>query len=230
MFGQLICCQTGRVHAVLSALSVVGQSGAAVWDTYWAGLVLLGATGSIDEYPWSYEQRDLLVSAPYRDVSGLTIGQWPPIGSAEERALLIALLSALAGGGSGTKGSGAGTASQAANAGSTELLALQAAASARAKELQSLLPAGSGGRVTIAVGYARDQQGRIRTLVASSERDRLLRPAVRDALKTDETLVPPGGHAERNIVNYAREQGWHIITVAASRPPCPSCRDLLGGR
>jgi hypothetical protein len=82
----------------------VGDSGYddILLDTYWAGIVLLARGDALDGYVWSLEQRNMLVSTDYREHTGLSIGEWPPIGSPEEEALIAALLGVFHGGGTGS--------------------------------------------------------------------------------------------------------------------------------
>jgi len=105
--------------------------------------------------------------------------------------------------------------------------ASEASVAARAADLQGMLPAGSAGRVTMAVGYARDAQGGLVKLVATSEPRGYLRPGV--TLNDGEIMVSGTGHAEQDIVAYAQARGWEIVTVAAGRPICPPCVDAILG-
>jgi filamentous hemagglutinin len=97
---------------------------------------------------------------------------------------------------------------------------LSAAARARAEELQGQLPAGSQGRVTMAVGMGRDAEGNVQTIVGTSEPGGYLRPGV--TLNPGEVVATAAGHAEVSIIN---EFGPFTdpFYIAAGRPICPIC-------
>jgi RHS repeat-associated protein len=54
-----------------------------------------------------------------------------------------------------------------------------------------------------------------------------LTPAQRAALRPGETAARGPGHAEATVVNAAKKAGVKIDGIAVSRPPCPSCAELL---
>jgi RHS repeat-associated protein len=103
---------------------------------------------------------------------------------------------------------------------------LSAAARARAEELQSQLPAGSQGRVTMAVGMGRDAEGNVQTIVGTSEPDGYLRPGV--TLNPGEVMATGAGHAEVSIIN---EFGPFTdpFYIGAGRPICPDCASAIEG-
>ena len=68
----------------------------------------------------------------------------------------------------------------------------------RAKALQSQLPAGSRGRVTMGAGTGEDASGKIRTVIGTSEPNGYLRPGV--GLADGEDLATGMGHAETSIL------------------------------
>ncbi|TCK95588.1 filamentous hemagglutinin N-terminal domain-containing protein [Paraburkholderia sp. BL9I2N2] len=103
----------------------------------------------------------------------------------------------------------------------------QAYAADRAAQLQSELPAGSQGRVTMGVGVVRDANGNQITVVSTSEPNGYLRPGV--TLNPGEVVIPGTGHAEADIVNWAAQNGYTVQTIGAGRPICPSCASAIGG-
>lgn len=106
---------------------------------------------------------------------------------------------------------------------------LDAVAAARGGELQSLLPAGSAGRVTMGVGIGRDAAGGLRTVIGTSEANGYLRPAVRAAIQAGEEVAPGLGHAEQDILAYMLENEISPLTVGAGRPICPICAGEIRG-
>jgi filamentous hemagglutinin len=42
-------------------------------------------------------------------------------------------------------------------------------------------------------------------------------------------VVKGTGHAEADIVAYAKSQGWTLIGVGATRPICDSCAEEIAG-
>ncbi len=104
---------------------------------------------------------------------------------------------------------------------------LEGQAASRAVELQDLLPAGSQGRVTMAVGKGIDANGTVRTVIGTSEPNGYLRPAVRAALGEEEEIASGLGHAEQSVVSYMSENGTKPITVGAGRPICPPCAQAI---
>ena len=67
--------------------------------------------------------------------------------------------------------------------------AIEDEAAARAGELQDLLPHGSAGRVTRAVGIGEDGSGCLRTVVGTSEPGGYLRPGVAAAIRDSEEIA-----------------------------------------
>lgn len=102
-------------------------------------------------------------------------------------------------------------------------------ANARSVELQNALPAGSQGRVTMSAGVVEDAAGNRITVIGTSEPGGYLRPGVRDALKPGEVVVGGTGHAEVNIVRWAQENGYRVVTVGLGRPHCALCVDAITG-
>jgi hypothetical protein len=94
---------------------------------------------------------------------------------------------------------------------------------ARAAELQRAIPAAQKGRITMAVGLAEDATGSRYVLIGTSELR--LRPGV--TLNLGEILVRGLGHAEANIVNFARQNGLNLLEIGATRPICSSCSSLI---
>ena len=93
----------------------------------------------------------------------------------------------------------------------------------RAQEIQGALPEATQGRVTTAVGSARNADGSTSTLVSTCEGT--LRPGQKAALKPGETAVEgrPRTHAEVNMLNHAKANGQTLESVAPSRPACSNC-------
>lgn len=83
------------------------------------------------------------------------------------------------------------------------------------------------GRVTMGVGVVQDVNGNQIVVVSTSEPRGYLRPGV--TLKPGELVVPGTGHAEADIVNWASQNGYTVLTVGAGRPICPSCAAALTG-
>jgi filamentous hemagglutinin len=44
-----------------------------------------------------------------------------------------------------------------------------------------------------------------------------------------EVIVRGTGHAEADIVAYAAEHGYEVISVGAGRPICPACAGSIAG-
>ncbi|MGD7191143.1 DUF6862 domain-containing protein [Ralstonia pseudosolanacearum] len=103
----------------------------------------------------------------------------------------------------------------------------QAYAASRAAQLQSELPAGSQGRVTMGVGVLQDASGNQVVVVSTSEPRGYLRPGV--TLNPGEIVVAGTGHAEADIVNWAAKNGYTVQTIGAGRPICPSCASAISG-
>jgi RHS repeat-associated protein len=100
-------------------------------------------------------------------------------------------------------------------------------ASQRSAELQDLLPEGTKGRVTMGAGVAKRPDGSRVYLIGTSEKRGYLRLGVEEAIRPDEIIVKGTGHAEQNIVNYARNSNLRIRTVGAGRPICPVCERAI---
>jgi RHS repeat-associated protein len=101
-------------------------------------------------------------------------------------------------------------------------------ASSRVSELQELVPLASRGRVTMGVAVAENSSGLRMVLVGTSEPRGYLRPGVRQALQTFETVVPsPTRHAEQNIITYAQSHDLTLLSIEAGRPPCSDCARLI---
>jgi filamentous hemagglutinin len=64
-------------------------------------------------------------------------------------------------------------------------------------------------------------------LVGRSEPGGYLRPGV--TLNDGEIMAPGIGHAEQDIIAYAKANNWEPVTVAAGRPICPKCVDEILG-
>lgn len=79
----------------------------------------------------------------------------------------------------------------------------------------------------MAVAVAQNSSGERMVLVGTSEANGYLRPGV--FLKENEVVVDGlrGSHAEVDLMKYADEQGWDIVNLAITRPPCNNCSKLL---
>lgn len=100
-------------------------------------------------------------------------------------------------------------------------------AAARAAQLQAQLPAGSAGRVTMGAGVVRDGSGNLIRVVSTSEPNGYLRAGV--TLEPGEVLVRGAGHAEADIVKWAADNGYEVVTIGAGRPICPACAGSISG-
>ncbi len=100
-------------------------------------------------------------------------------------------------------------------------------AAARAVQLQAQLPAGSAGRVTMGAGVVRDGSGNLIRVVSTSEPNGYLRAGV--TLEPGEVLVRGAGHAEADIVKWAADNGYEVVTIGAGRPICPACAGSISG-
>jgi large repetitive protein len=96
---------------------------------------------------------------------------------------------------------------------------------ARIAQLQAAIPENSKGRITMAVAVVEDSNGTRSVLVSTSEPRGYLRPGV--TLHPGETMVHGTGHAEDDIVNYAKAHGLRIIGIGATRPVCAACQDAI---
>ena len=77
----------------------------------------------------------------------------------------------------------------------------------------------------MAVGLTEDANGVQRVLISTSEPRGYLRPGV--MLKPGETMVAGSGHAEADLVSFAKANDLKLLEVAATRPICPSCAGHL---
>jgi filamentous hemagglutinin len=77
----------------------------------------------------------------------------------------------------------------------------------------------------MAVAVAMDAGGNRVVLIATSEPRGRLRPGV--TLNLSEIMVGGSGHAEANIIEYARANALGIIDIGATRPVCVPCQDLI---
>jgi RHS repeat-associated protein len=103
---------------------------------------------------------------------------------------------------------------------------------ARADDLHSALKYQAARNMrTTAVVSATKQDGCQVTVVASNEKDGLDKTQL-TMLQPDEEAVPKGGngvHAEVRAIAYAKERGWTIDDVAASRGICGPCKAAIDG-
>jgi RHS repeat-associated protein len=95
----------------------------------------------------------------------------------------------------------------------------------RAKEIHSALPEATQNRTTTAVAEVTNPDGTVTKLVGSSEKR--LRPAQRGMLSKGEVAVAGEGHAEATVINSAQSSGQQVNRVAASRPICPECEEVI---
>jgi hypothetical protein len=109
--------------------------------------------------------------------------------------------------------------------------ASDAALASRAAEIHGALDPIAQSMRTTAVASVTDAKGASSVLVGSS--NTTLAPAQRAVLGAGETAVRGAGHAEVTVVNAAKAQGMSVDAVAASRPICPTCQQVIkdaGGR
>ena len=71
------------------------------------------------------------------------------------------------------------------------------------------------------VGLAEDAAGVRKILIGTSEPGGYLRPGV--TLAPGEQLVEGLGHAEVDIIDYAKSNGLRLLEVGATRRICASC-------
>lgn len=114
-----------------------------------------------------------------------------------------------------------------ASGGKMSLSDAQAYASGRAAQLQSQLPPGSQGRVTMGVGVVLDSNGNQVVVVSTSEPNGYLRPGV--SLNPGEVVIKGTGHAEADITSWAAQNGYTVQTVGAGRPICANCAIAING-
>jgi hypothetical protein len=96
----------------------------------------------------------------------------------------------------------------------------------RVAELLRAIPAAQKGRITMAVGLAEDASGNRFVLIGTSEKMGYLRRSV-TPLNPGEIGILGSGHAEANIVNFARHNGLNLLEIGATRPICRSCVSLI---
>jgi len=108
------------------------------------------------------------------------------------------------------------------------LLAEDFSVAGRVAELQRAIPAAQKGRITMAVGLAEDASGNRFVLIGTSEKMGYLRQGVLP-LNPGEIGIPGFGHAEANIVNFARQIGLNLLEIGATRPICGRCASLIEG-
>lgn len=77
----------------------------------------------------------------------------------------------------------------------------------------------------MAVGVVEDANGVRSVLIGTSEPAGYLRPGV--SLNPGETMVPGLGHAEEDIINFAKANNLKVIEIGATRPVCVPCQDLI---
>jgi len=106
----------------------------------------------------------------------------------------------------------------------------------RVQELHSGLDKRGQGGKTTAIIVARDENGQIQLLVASSEKS--VRKGVREKMNPDEIQCPGNKrvdpdndndhfhHAEMNGINVVVSTGWKIVELFPSRNACPLCRQM----
>jgi filamentous hemagglutinin len=76
-------------------------------------------------------------------------------------------------------------------------------------------------------GVLEDASGNRITVVATSEPRGYLRPGVK--LRPGEVVVRGTGHAEEDIVAWAAEHGYRLVSIGAGRPVCPTCAGRIAG-
>jgi hypothetical protein len=108
---------------------------------------------------------------------------------------------------------------------SDALLAEGFSVAGRVAELQRAIPAAQKGRITMAVGLAEDASGSRYVLIGTSEPMVRLRPGV--TLNPGEIRVRGFGHAEADIINFARQNGLNLLEIGATRPICRLCGSLI---
>jgi hypothetical protein len=84
----------------------------------------------------------------------------------------------------------------------------------------------------MAVDVAEDAQGTRYVLISSSEREdstglSYIRPQVDSLTQPNEITVPFVGHAEINLLEYAKANRLRLIAVGAGRPYCTICAEAL---
>lgn len=105
----------------------------------------------------------------------------------------------------------------------------ESVANSRSTALQQALSPPSQSRVTMAAAVVEDAQGNRRVVIGTSEPNGYLRPGVKSALQSGESVIPGYGHAEADIVDWAAKNGYKVIAVAAGRPICENCVRTIEG-
>jgi RHS repeat-associated protein len=88
----------------------------------------------------------------------------------------------------------------------------------RVNDLGSQIPENSQGRITMGVAVVEDVNGVRTVLVSTSEPRGYLRPGV--TVQTGEIVVPGTGHAEADIVAFAKKRQLKVIDIGATRRVC----------
>jgi filamentous hemagglutinin len=70
-----------------------------------------------------------------------------------------------------------------------------------------------------------DSAGNRLVLIGTSEPRGYLRPGV--SLKPGETVVAGTGHAEADIINYAKAKKLKVVDIGATRRVCVPCQDVI---
>jgi hypothetical protein len=96
----------------------------------------------------------------------------------------------------------------------------------RVGELTTAICDGAKSRITMGVAVVEDANGVRSVLVSTSEPRGYLRRGV--TLKPGETMVVGTGHAEADLVAYAKANNLKIVDVGATRRVCVPCQDALG--
>ncbi|XWK91155.1 MAG: hypothetical protein U7127_14225 [Phormidium sp.] len=81
----------------------------------------------------------------------------------------------------------------------------------------------------MAAAVVEDLQGNRKIAIGTSEPKGYLRPGVKSAIKTGETVIPGNGHAEADIIAWAITNNYKVIAVAAGRPVCENCAQVIEG-
>jgi hypothetical protein len=102
----------------------------------------------------------------------------------------------------------------------------------RIDALKALIPAELEGRITMAAAVVEDSNGVRSVLVASSEREIYIRPALRSLVtswveKGEARVVSGAGHAEEKIIADAQANNLKVISIGATRPICSVCASVI---
>lgn len=76
-------------------------------------------------------------------------------------------------------------------------------------------------------GVVRDAAGNEIRVISTSEPGGYLRPGV--SLEPGEIVIRGTGHAEADIVAWAAENGYEVVTIGAGRPICVPCATAIDG-